>query len=59
MIAYKNLVTSTVLQSVLSRLKKTKSTAEKQKNSKGQTCWDGYKRHPSIKEGPGSCVPIK
>lgn len=59
MIVSKSLVTSTVIQSVLSRLKKTKSIAEKQKNSKGQTCWDGYKRHPTIKEGPGSCIPIK
>lgn len=29
----------------------------KDTNSAGQECWKGYRRHPTIKEGPGSCIP--
>lgn len=32
---------------------------EKQKDANGKACWEGYRRHPTIKTGPGSCVPAK
>ena len=28
-------------------------------NEKGPKCWDGYKKHATIKSGPGSCVPME
>jgi hypothetical protein len=37
--------------------KATVTASDKQRNAAGQTCWPGYRRHPVIKEGPGSCVP--
>jgi hypothetical protein len=56
------LSTKTLLASVLARLKKSsKTSVSKTKNSakttKYKNCWKGYKKHPTIKEGPGSCVP--
>lgn len=37
-------------------MKILQTATDKDENSKGQTCWPGYRRHPTIKEGPGSCI---